>query len=226
MNRDLYKHNFYRWCHRQHHLQLKWTSLVMNILSVMLLGTGTIVGPLIANVWVLAALSWSSMVLKGILEFRKYDSKVHLSRVAYTSYAKCLTRGQTMNVDELVWTHHMMIDLAPVVHDRIRRRYSDQTFVHYVDGLLEYKRKHSTPSSSIKACHADDKADDTPRSNSVQEEEEEENSRSVSWAIKEEVPLHPLCLKEKSNCSEDTPRFEAISERTFGTRRWENSFNA
>ena len=124
MNRELYQHyHFYWWCHRQHHVQLKRTRWILTVLSLLLLAAGNIAGPLISNVWVLAGLTWASVVLKGIMEYRQYETKVDLSRVAYTSYAKCLTRGQTLNVDELVWTHKMMIDLAPVVPDRLRQKY-------------------------------------------------------------------------------------------------------
>ena len=104
MNRELYQHyHFYWWCHRQHHLQLKRTRLILTVLSLILLAAGNIAGPLLSNVWVLAGLTWASVVLKGFMEYRKYETKVDLSRLAYTSYAKCLTRGLTMNVDELVY---------------------------------------------------------------------------------------------------------------------------
>ena len=124
--------HFYYWCHRQNHIRLKRIRFVINILALILLSAGSVVAPLISNVWVLAALSWSSMIVKGFLEFCKYDTKVAMSRVAYTSYAKCLTN---LNRNELIWTHHMMIDLAPLIPDRIQRRYFGQPQTDYLDGI-------------------------------------------------------------------------------------------
>ena len=112
--------HFHWWCHRQNHIRLRRLQFIMNTLAVVLLSAGTVVAPLTSNLWVLAALSWGSMVVKGIMEFRKYDRKVTMSRLAYTSYAKCLT---SQDPNEWLWTHHMMLDLAPVVPDWIQRRY-------------------------------------------------------------------------------------------------------
>ena len=124
--------HFYYWCHRQNHIRLNRILLFFNILALVLLSAGTVVGPLISNVWVLAALSWSSTIVKGVLEFRKYDTKVAMSRLAYTSYAKCLDQ---LDSDVLVWTHHMMIDLAPLIPDRIQRRYFGQPQTEYLNGI-------------------------------------------------------------------------------------------
>ena len=124
--------HYYYWCHRQNYIRFRRIRLYVNILSLILLSAGTVIAPLTANVWVLAALSWSSMIVKGFLEFRKYDTKVAMSRLAYTSYAKCLT---DKNRDELVWTHHMMIDLAPLIPDKIQRRYFGQPQTDYLDGI-------------------------------------------------------------------------------------------
>ena len=69
------------------------------------------------------------MVLKGFMEYRKYEAKVDLSRVAYTSYAKGLV---DLHSQELHWTHKMTIDLAPVVPDRLRYQYQRP---NHVDGI-------------------------------------------------------------------------------------------
>ena len=126
-----YYYHFHWWCHRQHHLRLKRTWLMLTVLSLILLAAGNIVGPLISNVWVLAGLTWASVVLKGFMEYRKYETKVDLSRVAYTSYAKGLV---DLHPEELHWTHKMMIDLAPVVPDRLRHQYQRPD---HVDGNIK-----------------------------------------------------------------------------------------
>ena len=126
--------HFYYWCHRQNYIRLRHVRLALNILSFILLSTGTVIGPLISNVWVLAALSWSFMMVKSILEFRKYDTKVAMSRLAYTSYGKCLA---TQHRDELLWTHTMMLDLAPLIPDSIKQRYLGQPQTDYLDGIKD-----------------------------------------------------------------------------------------
>ena len=136
MNSSLYKHyHFYWWCHRRHHMELKKTHLILTALSLIVLASGSIMGPLIQNVWILAGLTWCSVVLKGFLDYRKYESKVSLTRIAYTSYAKCLARITDLNEDELLWTHQAMIDFAPVIPDKIKEQYPGQDVTDHVDGI-------------------------------------------------------------------------------------------
>ena len=130
------KYHFHWWCHRQHHLQLKRESLYLTIFCLIILTAGQIAGPIVQNVWVMGGLTWLSVILKGILDYRKYESKINLTRVAYTSYAKCLAQGDNLDEQEMLWTHAAMIDLAPVIPDKIRHKYGEYTdFTDHVDGI-------------------------------------------------------------------------------------------
>ena len=142
-----YYYHFHWWCHRQQHLQLKRTRLILTVLSLILLAAGNIVGPLISNVWVLAGLTWASVVLKGFMEYRKYETKVNLSRIVYTFYAKGLV---DLHPAELHWTHKMMIDLAPVVPDLLRHQYQrpDHVDGHIKDILQNEVDSHDKTSTT------------------------------------------------------------------------------
>ena len=134
--------HFYYWCHLQNHRRFRRVQRGLNVVALILLSTGTVVAPLLSNVWILAALGWASMIVKGVLDLCQYDRKVTLSRLAYTSYEKCLLHK---NQNELIWTHDMMVDAAPLLPESITQRYWNEPQRDYVDGIKEPSVSHVPP---------------------------------------------------------------------------------
>ena len=121
---DSFEHyHFLWWCHRQHYLRLKRIRTCLTALALTVVSTGTLLGPIFANVWITASLTLLTMLIKGWMDYRRYDSLIALSRFAYTTYAKFLTPLTTPSASDIICTHHLVIDLAPVLPDSIRRAY-------------------------------------------------------------------------------------------------------
>ena len=144
------EYHYHWWCRRRHYLRLKREKLVTNLLSLFLVTSGAIVGPLLTNALIVAVLSVGATLIKGYHESRRYDSLIDLSRFAYTTYAKFLSewkemRGEEEKIkvlgDNLLTTHHIILDLAPALPDDLKRQYAQllPNMSEWIDGGESYK---------------------------------------------------------------------------------------
>ena len=95
-------------CHKKVFDQAKRMNLVLNLISVSLVTTGTIVGGLTMNPIVLGVISGAGVLLKTTLEMKNLQKKIEKSRDAFTSYAKVLAdlrnfmRGEEWKKEEFL----------------------------------------------------------------------------------------------------------------------------
>ena len=138
---DYMHYHYLWWCHRRHYLKLRRQKWGLTLLALGLVTLGTILGPTLNNVWILTALTVLATVIKDFLDIRRFDMAIEMSRFAYTTYAKFLTPHSEVSTEELIWTHHLLIDIVPLIPDRIREQYKDldpSTFtMDWVDGIKE-----------------------------------------------------------------------------------------
>ena len=75
--KDLYKYYHFRfWCYQKAYKYFKRLNLMMNISSVVLVGTGTIVGAVMLNLIVLGVVSTSGLLVKTYRELKDYKKRL------------------------------------------------------------------------------------------------------------------------------------------------------
>ena len=95
-------------CYKKVFTQAKRLNLTLNLISVSLVTTGTIVGGLTMNPIVLGVISGAGVLLKTTMEMKNLQRKIEQSRDAFTSYAKNLAdlrnflRGEEWNKEEFL----------------------------------------------------------------------------------------------------------------------------
>ena len=141
--KDLYMlYHPYWWCRRQHYLRLKKEKMLWNMLSLLLAAMGVIVGPIVTNALVVSGLTVAATMVKGFLDYKRYDTLVDMSRYAYTMYAKVLKQLKTMKEQEEWDTfevkmdalHETLIDLTPILPDHYKERYkNNKDLIDFID---------------------------------------------------------------------------------------------
>ena len=87
--KDLYMlYHPYWWCRRQHYLHLKKEKMLWNMLSLLLVAMGVIVGPIVTYALVVSGLTVAATMVKGFLDYKRYDTLV--DRVA--THTLCMPR--------------------------------------------------------------------------------------------------------------------------------------
>ena len=76
--------------YRQRWSYFKKMYTCLNALALVLVATGTVVGPILHNSLVVAVLAAVGTFVKGWNEFKQYRHKLRMSAFAYTTYAKAL----------------------------------------------------------------------------------------------------------------------------------------
>lgn len=144
--RRRFVHTYYQpyWCRRQHYRRLKKEKLLWNLLALLLVGMGVIIGPILTQPWAVACLTIVGSMVKGYLDLRRYDALVDMSRFAYTSYGKALHMARDADGDYVWWmefkkemrtVHQIIIDLCPPIPDKIYCAFDKRSGDH-VDGPL------------------------------------------------------------------------------------------
>lgn len=124
--------HFHWWCRRQHYLRLKRAKLSMTMITLVLVTLGIVVGPILSKAWIVAALTVFATVVKGYMDYRRYDSLMEINRFAYITYAKLISEWKQTTPEEEEWltewiiTHHLILDLAPILPDQIKQQYEEK----------------------------------------------------------------------------------------------------
>ena len=93
-------------CYRKVFYRKKKINLALNLISVSLVTTGTIVGGVTMNVIILGVISGAGVILKTAMEMKNLQQKIENSKLAFTSYAKVLSdlrnflRGEEWHKEE------------------------------------------------------------------------------------------------------------------------------
>ena len=103
----LYEFYHKQWyCYKQVFSRDKKILLILNLISVTLVTTGTIVGGVTMNPVILGVISGAGVILKTAMEMKNLQQKIENAKLAYTSYAKVLSdlrnflRGEDWKKDE------------------------------------------------------------------------------------------------------------------------------
>ena len=83
------------WCYRKLLNGYKFYNTLFNGLTLLLMATGIIAGPILNISTLVACLTVVGTVVKGWSEFKKFSVKVDMCRFAYTTYAKALIELRT-----------------------------------------------------------------------------------------------------------------------------------
>ena len=121
---------------------------LLNALALLLVATGMIVGPIIHNSILVAALGAAGTFVKGWNEFKQYRHKLRMSAFAYTTYAKALNelrQGMRENTADFLTSFivkmtsldDIIVDLAPPIPSRVSEAYKNKYEPCEVDN---YKR--------------------------------------------------------------------------------------
>ena len=119
----LYEFYHKKWyCYKQVYSREKKILLILNLISVTLVTTGTIVGGVTMNPVILGVISGAGVILKTAMEIKNLQKKIGNAFFAYTSYAKILSdlrnflRGEEWKKDEylqkLKTLDDMIIDMG------------------------------------------------------------------------------------------------------------------
>ena len=79
------------YCYKKVFSREKKILLGLNLLSVTLVTTGTIVGGVTMNPIILGVISGAGVVLKTAMEMKNPQQKIENAKIAFTSYAKVLS---------------------------------------------------------------------------------------------------------------------------------------
>ena len=83
------------WCYQKMLNHFKFYNALFNLMALLLMAAGMIVGPILENSTLVACLAAVGTVVKGWNDFKKYSFKVGMSRFAFTTYAKALIELRT-----------------------------------------------------------------------------------------------------------------------------------
>ena len=144
------------WSYKQQWSRFKWIYTCLNALALLLVATGTIVGPILKNSILVATLAAVGTFIKGWNEFKRYRHKLRMNAVAYTTYAKALnelrqnergTSGESLSafIVKMATLDDMIVDLAPPIPTRVSEAYKNKYEPCEVDN---YKR----PPTPYPAC--------------------------------------------------------------------------
>ena len=120
----------------------------LNALALLLVATGTVVGPILKNSILVAVLAAIGTFVKGWNEFKQYQHKLRMSAFAYTTYAKalnelrqCMRENTTDTLQSFIVKmtslDDIIVDLAPPIPARVLEDYKNKYEPCQVDN---YKR--------------------------------------------------------------------------------------
>ena len=124
--KNLYKyyHKLY-WCHKEAYKNFKCKSLSLIIISSTLVVSGTIIGGITLNPIILGTITGVGIIIAAFAKKKDYESKIKMSKYAFTLYEKILTMLRTYlrgeSYDHAQFIHEMKLfddiitDLAPLV---------------------------------------------------------------------------------------------------------------
>ena len=121
------------WLFKMTYKYFKKAELTCNIVSALLVVTGTIVGGVTLNPIPLGTISGSGLLLKTYSEAKNYKRKIEMTKFAYTSYEKVLTelrsfmRGMEYDSKEFLdyvnVLDDIIIDMCPLT-DKFEKKYN------------------------------------------------------------------------------------------------------
>ena len=84
------------WCHQRLFYRFKPLQAWSNGLALIIVAAGLLVGPILENSVLVACLAAAGTLTKGWNNFKKWSSKIQMSRFAYTNFTKTLTELRTL----------------------------------------------------------------------------------------------------------------------------------
>ena len=115
-----------------------WSNAIMNALALILVACGMVVGSVFQNSIMVTVLSATGVIVKGWNEYKKYSSKMEMSRFAYSTHEKLLielrgyANGLPMEdmecfLSRIKTMEETISDLAPLIRDSFVRKYDKST---------------------------------------------------------------------------------------------------
>ena len=134
--KNLYKHYHKKtWCYKKAYQYFRRFNISLNIASIVLTSTGTIVGGVTLNPIVRGTITGSGVALQGFIKMKKYNRKIEMSKFAFTSYQKVLNkiraylRGEKLEINDLVLELQLLddqvTDLCPLI-DKYKKSYNSK----------------------------------------------------------------------------------------------------
>ena len=148
---------FYRkqwWCYEKMVHHFKCCHALFNGLALLLVAAGMIVGPILENSTLVACLAAVVTVVKGWNDFKRYQSKLEMSRFALNTYDKALLdlKMHVNDMDRFLLKMQVLdetiIDLTPPLPKRWLQEYYHH-FVYHEEGCRLEKDKKLDADSLI-----------------------------------------------------------------------------
>ena len=133
MLKKIYSHYHKKtWCYKMAFKYFRRTNVILNVTSIILTATGSVVGAVTLNPIVLGTVTGAGLTLQGFIKMKNYNRKIEMCKFAYTSYQKVLNeirsylRGEPYDIEkltlELNWLDNQITDLCPLV-DKFKAKY-------------------------------------------------------------------------------------------------------
>ena len=133
MLKKLYSHYHKKtWCYKMAFKYFRRINVGLNVTSIILTATGSVVGAVTLNPIVLGTVTGAGLTLQGFIKMKNYNRKIEMCKFAYTSYQKVLNeirsylRGEPYDIEkltlELNWLDNQITDLCPLV-DKFKAKY-------------------------------------------------------------------------------------------------------
>lgn len=117
------------WGYRELYSHFKCCRAFFNALALLIVGLGIVLGPVLKDPLAGACVTALGVMVKGWIDYKKFDFKLHLAHFAYTSYEKILHElrhyAQGMPLDDLTrflakvqTTESIITDLTPLIPHR------------------------------------------------------------------------------------------------------------
>ena len=125
------------WCHREMFHRFRWQHGLLNVIALLIVAAGMIVGPVLDNALLTACLTAAGTVVKGWNELKHFAFKMDMTRYAFTTYEKTMNELRTyargLPIEELDGflikmqvTDDTIAELVPPISDRIAQSYDRQ----------------------------------------------------------------------------------------------------
>ena len=133
MLKKIYSHYHKKtWCYKMAFKYFRRINVGLNVTSIILTATGSVVGAVTLNPIVLGTVTGAGLTLQGFIKMKNYNRKIEMCKFAYTSYQKVLNeirsylRGEPYDIEkltlELNWLDNQITDLCPLV-DKFKAKY-------------------------------------------------------------------------------------------------------